>query len=909
MTSVGGSWRVAGRLARREVRRHPWRHLLVIGMIFVPVLGALAAFSAITTYQEVNRHRDAFTFGGDDVVLVTSEQLATHPGPDGDLRRPGAAQALGIPEGTRTEVTWAGVDWLHGDRSRPGGGGPLLAGAEIVDAPAGSAAASQFAVRQGRLPRSADEILLSRRLARSGGWSIGDTVTSARSERTFEVVGIGDLGADTERRAAAVVDLPDAYWTQALVGIDGIDTGDRYSSGVVGSQVLRAWVPDAAVRTQLDTSGDATRAIGGQVDRRTGPLMALAAAAICAVVAVVASAAFAIASRRQLRTVGLLSTLGTDPRTIRRSLVLQGAIPGVIAGITAVGVALVATTAANIAGLPERMTAVSGARAALSPGGSVVVVLLGLASGIAAAWQPARSASRIPTLAALAGRRPAGPVRSRVPLGGAALWVAGAAALVVGFGARRSARLEMVQPFLVVGGVAALALGAVGLAPVAVALLDPLARRVRGTRRMGMRGLARNRMQSAATVAAIGVVLAVPVGLLTVRNGLDDRVDPEVSQCCAVASTTVTSVATPRQEVLRNPERNTRVAIAGALRSEGAAQAAAEVAQVLGPEAAVLRSLPLVDGEGAWRNVAVIDEDVADDVLEPWAAEEIRAGRAIAFEGDARQVQFTAAGDTASFDVATRRPTEPGGFLPVTATYLVGAGALGGVGAERPPDGIVVLRATPLDRSERAAIRSLSGYERFNSFGQPSSPTLAEVRDAVRAGAGGAPGRGAISISITGGEPAGPVSPYETERTPRDEWRTALLFGAVVSLALALLVLTITLSLRSVDGEPDRRAALAAGVAPSSLRRQRAFEGVVLALLGALIALPLGWITISAARFGSRDEAQVGELLSLPGWQAIPILLAPALAAAVLWTVVPGIVAAVRSARGNDVPDDLVPRW
>lgn len=909
MTSVGGSWRVASRLARREVRRHPWRHLLVIGMIFVPVLGALAAFSAITTYQEVNRHRDGFTFGGDNVVMVTSEQLATHGKPDGDLRRPGATGALGIPEGTRTEVTWAGVDWLHGDRSRPGGGGPLLAGAEIVDVPAGSAASAQFAVHEGRLPRAADEILLSRRLARSGGWSIGDTVTSARSDRTFRVVGIGDLGADTERRAAAVVDLPDAYWTQPLLGIDGIDTGDQYSSGVVGSQVLRAWVPDPAVRTQLDISGDGSRAIGGQVDRRTGPLMALAAAAICAVVAVVASAAFAIASRRQLRTVGLLSTVGTDPVTIRRSLVLQGAIPGAIAGLGAVLVALVATTAANAAGVPERMTAVSGARAALSPGGSVVVVLLGLASGIAAAWQPARSASRIPTLAALAGRRPVGPVRSRVPLGGAALWVGGAAAVAIGFGARRSGRLEQLQPFLVVGGVAALALGAVGLAPAAVALLDPLARRVRGTWRMGLRGLARNRMQSAATVAAIGVVLALPVGLLTARNGLDDRVVPETSPCCPVASTTVTSVARPRQDVLRNPERGTRVAIAGALRSEGAAEAADEVVEVLGPTSAVLRSLPLVDGDGTWRNVAVIDEDVAADVLEPWAAEEIRAGRAIAFEGDARQVRFTAAGDTAAFDVAERRPTEPGGFLPVTATYLVGAEALGDVGAERPPDGIVVLRATPLDRAERAAIRSLSGYERFNSSGVPATPTLDEVRDAVRAGAGGAPGRGAISISITGGEPAGPMPSYETDRTPRDEWRTTLLFGALASLVLALLVLTITLSLRSVDGEPDRRAALAAGVAPSALRRQRAFEGMVLAMLGALIALPLGWITVSAARFGSRDEAQVGELLSLPGWQAIPILLAPAVAAAVLWTVVPAIAAAVRLARGRDARDELVPRW
>ena len=98
-------------------------------------------------------------------------------------------------------------------------------------------------------------------------------------------------------------------------------------------------------------------------------------------------------------------------------------------------------------------------------------------------------------------------------------------------------------------------------------------------------------------------------------------------------------------------------------------------------------------------------------------------------------------------------------------------------------------------------------------------------------------------------------------------------------------------------------------MAPAALRHQRAFEGVVLSLLGAALALPLGWIPVTAARLGADDGNSYGTAFSLPGWQAIPILLAPAIAAALLWTVLPALAAAVRTARHRDLADDLIPRW
>jgi ABC-type antimicrobial peptide transport system permease subunit len=129
---------------------------------------------------------------------------------------------------------------------------------------------------------------------------------------------------------------------------------------------------------------------------------------------------------------------------------------------------------------------------------------------------------------------------------------------------------------------------------------------------------------------------------------------------------------------------------------------------------------------------------------------------------------------------------------------------------------------------------------------------------------------------------------------------------------VALVVLAITLSLRSVDSAEDHRAAIAAGAPPARMRRQAAFEGVVLALLGAVLAVPLGWLPVTAvllgdARDGWEDPGWFGFVssrLHLPGWEAVPILLLPAVSVAVLWTALP----AARAALQRGPTDQVLPR-
>ena len=903
-TPARSSFAVAARLARREVRRHPWRHLLVTVLIFLPVVSALASFSAVATWQDHVARKTAFTSPADGGLAYCCELE-----PEVGSKQTIDHLELGLPPGIRTETWRTGADWLVTDTVRPAGHGRKLLGADVTEASDRSASRSQFVVHAGRLPRRSSEIFLTEPLARAGGWSIGDRVMSARADRTFRVVGTGVVGQDTPSAAAAITGLPASYWSTPVPGIPFVRRADGVRVSSSARQSLATWPATATERQQVREEpafGEATY----EVDGRIGPGLTLAAAAICAVVAVVASAAFAIASRRQLRSVGLLSTVGTDPGTIRIAMVLQGAIPGLVAGAAAVVTSAVVIGIVNHQGIVERHGKVYGDRLILSPGGAAIAVLLAVAAGVAAAWQPARTLSRIPTLSALAGRRPIGPVRTGVPMTGLVMWAVGAVCLMLGFGRDQSHLIEQLQPFLLILGVAAIALGAVGIAPLLVALLEPLAERRRGTVKMGLRGLTRHRTQSAATVAALGVALAIPVGLLTSRNTLEAAVLTGTTRQATVVGN-LDQDGHPATSVL--DDNSVEVAIRGALRTPKATQRTTATVAALGRGTTVIRTVPIPTPSGRYVLVATIDEAAARTALAPWAAKAIAAGHAVALRSDDDQVTVTSGGDTASFTVE-RSPGERRGFLASThAAFLVGADALHGVGATRPSDSLSVVRRAPLTRTERRSIRSIGGHAPRPPAGEP---TLERIQHALATGqrqASATPTAG-VSVELYEQRASEVHVPPPQARLPR--WNKALAVATAISLALALLVLTITLSLRAVDGEADQRAALAAGVAPAWLRNQRAFEGVVLALLGATLAVPLGWLPVQAARLGvdtstvhTVDGHLVWLTFSTPGWVVIPVLLAPAVLAAVLWTVVPAAAAAVRQARRAGPGDLVAPRW
>ena len=226
-------------------------------------------------------------------------------------------------------------------------------------------------------------------------------------------------------------------------------------------------------------------------------------AVVLMVVAIVISAAFAVGARRQLVTLGQLSASGARPPRSEPSLVLQGTVTGLL-GQRGRAAARPAWSWSSFRDriewiLDQRLRGYErAARRARSRSCSSAS-----AAATASALIPARTAARIPTLAALAGRRPLSPVSRRLVTWGSPRWSVGLGLLFLAVLGSQGGGSGDVWAFVaIVGGVLEL-LGACALAPAIVARLEPLSARLRGALRLGARTLARHRARTGAVVSAV----------------------------------------------------------------------------------------------------------------------------------------------------------------------------------------------------------------------------------------------------------------------------------------------------------------------------------------------------------------------------------------------------------------------
>lgn len=867
-------WALAARLARREARRHLWRQLLVVSLIFVPVLATLATFSGIDTVVAHERHRVEVATAGAD-----ADEIVRDLGRDFDEH----GSLAGLDRRIHVERQWTGGDWLVARPARPGRPGSLIL-APTRSVPADGRLASTVRVDRGRLPRTDREVLLTAALARRARWDVGDEVELAKGTHPLRVSGIGALREDTDLGAIVLSSTtPASYWERLAFDDVGSSTWDGWWADPGSAQeVARLWAPAGASIDALlpdERSGSVSFDRPGDVEPFVRLGIVLAATTLAALVAVVASAAFVLGARRQLRTVGLLASAGADPQAIRSMLVLQGAVPGMVAAIAAIVVGVVALAVDARIGTFAAAVHVDGSHLQFSAWGAAIATAIGIGAGATAAWMPARSTARIPVLSALAGRRPLGPVRARVPVGGLV-------AVGIGFGLLTTTRAvrrtddHLLLTLTAMGGVICFVVGAVALAPALVALLGPLARRARGLRRVALRSLVRNRTQSAATVAAVAVVLAVPIALLTV---LPDSSRPSVSPAAEQMARSRFQATILRSDAVDVTDPTQAQEVHPAVR-----RLDHQIGDLLGSDALRVEYRLATWTDGA---VAVVDPDQAAKVLTPWAARQLARGRAIV-DATSPTLRATTRALPAGSVAWVPRNHHPmlGDDWP---SAIVSPELLDQLPGPHPLTQISYYRSRRASSAEEARARALAGADRR------SAVTLERLRGEIARA-----GRSAPAATPSESPPA--VELFVDTHPARRDWRAIGVLALVaVSTSLALLVLTITLTLRSVDGADDRRVATAVGAPPARLRRIRAFEGVILTAVGALVALPLGWLPVVAVRLGWSGDAAWAEQISGrigPGLFSIPVLVAPVVLTGLAWWLVPAARAAVVERR----PADLV---
>lgn len=835
-------------MARREMRRRPWRTALVLLMVVLPT-GTMAA---IATYLRSSEWSAAdqleASYGQADAGASLRHTGLDPSNPYGPAVTDAAVDDLreALPAGSRVLVERLAQDRVvDGDRR---------AYFDVTDLDLDDPMTEgRFVSRRGERPRSIDEAVVTESLADDLGVEIGDRFEPERLGRSLRIVGtvrhrswqqhlvvVGTGGVEGGRsgRAQVWVDLPGRPYA------DGAARDVATGAAISGVQVPGGELSPAAPWPD-DTNTDAIfwTYVGGGVG--------------LAVLGTIIAAAFAVSARRQLHTIGLLSATGAAPGAIRWFLVLQGVTAGALGSAVGVGLGVAVARATprrildGIAGHP-----VDGA--VTNPVDLVPIVVIGTIAAAVAAWLPARTVATVPTLQALAGRRPLARVPAHVPTLGALAIGAGCvlfAIAVAGAGGSSSSLWALVA---IAGGLACL-FGALAVAPWLVAGVERVSARRAGALRLAGRSIGRSRVRSSAVVGAICAVAATVLAGFTLYNS-ENVAGAQSNGCCArelphllddqilVSSYEVTFVPAISGDGFQERHRGLPVDDAVAAQIDAIVPGARMLAV---PEVRVGASAPWVTFDpppiagdsfgGANVRIGIADPELLDALDVP---DDLRAALA---RGEAVSVveprqPSTGVRVSAIPDAETAEAAHPPAVVPLGGTFesrhasralpevLVSTSTARALGlVEHPSQDTIVMAPEPLTEDQIHRLRLLSedlSWEQDQNL-SPEGYTRTHI-----------------------------VPPPEEPDVPQALIKASALAGALL---LVLAVVAVGLALAARDSEDERQVLTAVGAPPSVLRRVGAMRAALLVTVAVLIAVPAGLLPAAAvvAAGGSANELRI----------------------------------------------------
>jgi putative ABC transport system permease protein len=559
-------WRPALRIAWREARRHRGRTVLVAALVALPVLvgafidvamrtGNLPAAESVRRYM--GSTADAYV-QIDACVPISEIGYQDHrpfASSSCDQERTDKVDlATLLPPGSTWIETNLGDDFgrlSHGERSLRTLLQQLDTSSPLAD--------GLLRLRDGRFPRALGEVALTTEAASALRVAPGDMVTS-RQTGQVTVVGIivepSCLGCESAWGLPGWFRSPDAGSADAESGAGpSVDPGKPQQYGSYGSFLvdLPESVDPFRLQHDLLARGVMLAPRAEALDPPPPPVryetavdpMGLAIAALIIgfgliEVCLLAGTAFAVGARRQVRDLGLVAAAGGEPRHIRRVVLAQGVVIGLIGSLVALPLVIVAVFLSR----PwlERVNGALMGPLDVRPLELLPMVGLGVLAGLAAAMVPAFTAGRLPVLDALNRRFKATSLASRWPRIGLILFAAGSG--LAGIGSWLWLRAEqdyrrtveglsvqvtdqMVQvgndptvgpsttPYVVLllTAFALAALGLALLAPTLVATVARAARQLPLSARMGLRDAGRHRHRTGPAVAAIMGAVAGSVAL------------------------------------------------------------------------------------------------------------------------------------------------------------------------------------------------------------------------------------------------------------------------------------------------------------------------------------------------------------------------------------------------------------
>ncbi|MET8987581.1 FtsX-like permease family protein [Nonomuraea wenchangensis] len=693
--------------------------------------------------------------------------------------------------------------------------------------------------------------VLDENTARVNGFRLGDdlVVLDPGGERhTFKLVGLLDPGVDQELAFTGAIGLT----TSAALRMTG---GKGYheidvAGGAPGLKqaVAAAAGAGATVKTGDELAADLAAAAGLEMRTLTVGLLLFGVVAMM-VAALVIYNTFTILVAQRGRELALLRCIGATRGQVFGSVLLESGVVGLIASALglAAGYGLAALALALLAAFDAPLP--TGASVALTPVTIAVGAAVGLVVTVGAALLPARSATRVPPVAAL--RTQADEQAFRM---GAARWGAAALFLLAGAGATGFGVWRMPP-----GGVATLVVVMVGgmLTFLAVLILGPalvrplsavvgrLPARLAGVPgRLALDNAARNPRRAATTTVAltIGVTLMTVISVLSAstRATVTDKLD-EQFPVDYLLSAQGGEAAVPRsvaEELRRAPELGS-------------------VLQVRETPAKVTGRT----GGARTYDLGAFNGPVTPEVVAGSMAAGLSDGQVALLDRVANELGVRV-GDTVQVSVQVSVRAK-GRSLPLRVVAVLGGG-----GAALPP---LTVAESAFDRYAGAL---------------PDARVMVTIRDGVSADRARAVVREAVAAY-----PTVRLSSSTEVRGEFDETLDMLLMivGGLLGLAILISLLGIANTLSLSVHERSRESALlrALGLTRPQLRRMLSVEALVLGLVGALVGVVLGgvygWVAVLAMLDGAILSVPVGQVVlfvALSGVAGVVASLLPARRAA-----------------------------
>ena len=830
--------RVLWRMARRDLRRHLSRSVLIVALVALPVVGLTAGIVLLHEASPTGAQRAADVLGAATLrVDATSPQARL--------------DAAALPAGSRTLAFSTDGGLL---RVGPGD----VRRISLTDLPLGDPlTAGMLGLHTGRAPRGPGEVAVSTAVLRELGRRVGDTLQLAQpdgTDRTVRITGTVLRPADT-----------DAFLAVTPRGTLGPTAGQSWlvalPAGAGDQSVLRG--ASGLTVTTREEASSAPRS----VRTRTGVLnpIPITAGLALMIAALVAAAAFAAGVRREIRELGLLAAAGGSPAQLRAAVLTRGATLGVTGGVAGLALGVLAAVHPMLGGIVGHLPR----PIALPPLPLVGVAAAAVLAGTAAAWFPARFASRVAPVEALDARIPTGPPPRHVSRLGILAIVLGCIIAAVGAKPINNLAVSLAGLALLLGGF-------VACSAAVVAAVEPLAPHLPLAGRAATRQAARNRSRAGPAVAAIAVALAVPVFVssvaLTARG--DDRAhwlpalgadqlkishigpggdgggsgqieirDPGSEQ---LPSAAVRAVLAAIPGAVAAQLRAAFVSVSGAA---GSGQIPAGKRGTGGPMPAlmpmVVTARQLVTQAEEPGLLYVGGDDLLAALGAQSAAAALAAGKVVAIGPttvSGGQVALHGAdfndGHTGSFLDRQARLTpavQVEGRPRLTIRYVISTATAQRLGLVTATQGTLVRAPHTIRPAELAAAQAaLAPY-----------PELAAN--------------------------AGPGTPPQSVST------SLLLLLFAVSAAVALAVVAAMVGLSQAEAAPERRTLFAVGASPSVLRGTAAATAGLLALLGGILAVPAGLLPLAAIYVASPAAVP----LVIP-WTGLALIVVgvPALAAA-----------------------------